>query len=146
MKKLLKIGLLVGLMIAVTSLLSIAQDKEQAKRGVGVTNFYLSIKDKIGISKEQEDKLMNIEKDAAKKLEGMAPTLGKAQQSLNAITREDEIDLTKTRELLNSIASLEAEVRFTIIEAVTLEKRVLTKEQREKADAIAREMSKGPQK
>ncbi len=145
MKRVLKIGLWIVLITIVTSLPSIAEERAQAKRGVGPANFYLSIKDKIGITKEQEEKLITIEKDAVKKLDEITPSMMKAQQSLNAATKEEEVDLKKTRELLSSIANLETDGKFAMIEAMVLENKVLTKEQKEKAKEIAREMSKGGQ-
>ncbi len=144
MKKMLRIGFCVVLITIVTSLPSIAEEREPAKRGVGPANFYLSIKDKIGITKEQEEKLMTLEKDAIKKLDAITPSLMKAQQSLSAATKEDNVDLKKTRELLNSMANLETDRKFIVIEALVLENKVLKKEQLEKAKEIVREMSKGP--
>lgn len=143
MKKMLMTGLLIILIGGLASTASNAQDKDLMKRGVGPANFYLSIKDKVGISKEQEDKLIALEKDAIKKIEAISPNIANAQQSLNNITKDDEIDLHKTKELLKSIASLEADAKYVIIEAMALEKKVLTKEQRDKVNNIAREMSKG---
>src|SRR3990167_5532553 len=103
MRKLLLLGLSIVVSIA-AAMPSIAEEREQPKRGVGPAPFYLSVKDKIGITKEQEDKLMAIEKDALKKIETVTPSIIKTQQSLNAVTREEEIDLKKVRELLNNIA------------------------------------------
>lgn len=145
MKKMLMTGLLIILIGGLTSTASNAQDKDLMKRSIGPANFYLSMKDKVGISKEQEDKLITLEKDAMKKIEAISPNIANAQQSLNNITKDDEIDLHKTKELLKSIASLEADVKYVIIEAMALEKKVLTKEQRDKVNEIAREMSKGIQ-
>ena len=144
MKKLLLLGLSIVLSI-VAAIPSIAEEQNQTKRGVGPAPFYLSVKDKIGISKEQEDKLMAIEKEALKKMETLTPSLIKAQQSLNAVTREEEIDLKKAREILNNIVTLEADGKFAMIEAMALENKVLTKDQRDKAKQIAIEMSKGGQ-
>ncbi len=144
MKKyfLLGLSIVVSILVAIPS---IAEDREQTKRGVGPAPFYLSIKDKIGITKEQEDKLITIEKDAIKKMEALTPSLIKAQQSLNAVTREEEVDLKKAREILNNIVTLETDGKFTMIEAMALENKVLTKDQRDKAKQIALEMSKGGQ-
>lgn len=128
-----------------TTAVSMAQEREMMKRSIGPAGFFLSIKDKIGISKEQEDKLMTIEKDALKKLEEISAAGSKANQSLNNMTKEDEIDLNKAKELIKSIASIEAEIKYTMIEVMALEKRVLSKEQRDKVNTIAQEMSKGMQ-
>lgn len=128
-----------------TTAVSMAQEKEMMKRSVGPASFYISMKDKVGITKEQEDKLMTIEKDAMKKLEEINISGSKAQQSLNNMTKEDEIDLNKAKELLKNIASLEADARYIIIETMSLEKKVLSKEQRDKVNTIAQEMSKGMQ-
>ena len=144
MRKLLLLGLSIVVSIA-ASTPSIAEERDQPKRGVGPAPFYLSVKDKIGITKEQEDKLMAIEKEALKKMETLTPSLIKAQQSLNAVTREEEIDLKKAREILNNIVTLEADGKFAMIEAMALENKVLTKDQRDKAKQIAIEMSKGGQ-
>jgi len=144
MKKLLLLGLSIVLSIAAMTP-SIAEEREQPKRGVGPAPFYLSVKDKIGITKEQEDKLMTIEKDAIKKMEALTPSIIKAQQALNAVTREEEVDLKKAREILNNIVTLETDGKFAMIEAMALENKVLTKDQRDKAKQIALEMSKGGQ-
>lgn len=128
-----------------TTTVSMAQEKEMMKRSIGPAGFFLSIKDKIGISKEQEDKLMTIEKDALKKLEEISAAGSKANQSLNNMTKEDEIDLNKAKELIKNIASIEAEIKYTMIEVMALEKKVLSKEQRNKVNTIAQEMSKGMQ-
>ena len=144
MRKLLLLGLSMVVSIAAATP-SIAEERDQPKRGVGPAPFYLSVKDKIGITKEQEDKLMAIEKEALKKMETLTPSLIKAQQSLNAVTREEEIDLKKAREILNNIVTLEADGKFAMIEAMALENKVLTKDQRDKAKQIAIEMSKGGQ-
>lgn len=128
-----------------TTAVSMAQEREMMKRSVGPASFFLSMKDKIGISKEQEDKLMAIEKEALKKLEEINVSGMKAQQALNNMTKEDEIDLNKAKELIKSIASLEADIKYTMIEAMALEKKVLSKEQRDKVNTIAQEMSKGMQ-
>jgi len=144
MKKLLLLGLSIVLSIAAATP-SIAEEQNQTKRGVGPAPFYLSVKDKIGITKEQEDKLMAVEKEAIKKLEALTPSIIKAQQALNAVTREEEVDLKKARELLNNIITLETDGKFTMIEAMALENKVLTKDQRDKAKQIALEMSKGGQ-
>jgi len=144
MRKLLLLGLSIVVSIAAATP-SIAEERDQPKRGVGPAPFYLSVKDKIGITKEQEDKLMAIEKEALKKMETLTPSLIKAQQSLNAVTREEEIDLKKAREILNNIVTLEADGKFAMIEAMALENKVLTKDQRDKAKQIAIEMSKGGQ-
>lgn len=145
MKKMLKIGLLVLLAAAWIPVPSMAQERGPVRRGVGPANLYLSMKDKIGITKDQEEKLMNVEKEAIRKLEEITVAVTKAQQSLNHLTREEEIDLVKTKELLKNVASLEADGRFVLIEAMALENKVLTKEQREKAREIVQEMSKRPQ-
>ena len=145
MRKLLLSGLVIVVIIALTPIYSIAEEKDHGKRGVGPAPFYISIKDKIGITKEQEEKLSNLEKDAIKKLDEITPTLMKAQQSLSAITKEDEVDLKKTRELLNSMVKLESDGRFIVIETMVQENKVLSKEQRDKAKGIAIEMSKGAQ-
>ena len=126
-----------------TTAVSMAQEREMMKRSIGPAGFFLSIKDKIGISKEQEDKLMTIEKDALKKLEEISAAGSKANQSLNNMTKEDEIDLNKAKELIKSIASIDAEIKYTMIEVMALEKKVLSKEQRDKVNTIAQEMSKG---
>lgn len=118
---------------------------QEMKRGIGPANLFISVKDKIELSKEQEDKLMAIEKNAVKKLEEISAEGGKIQQSLNNLTKEDEIDLNKAKELLKNIASIESDGRYIIIETITLEKKVLSKEQRDKVTAIAMEMSKGMQ-
>ena len=144
MKKLFLLGLSVVLSIA-SATPSLAEEQNPAKRGVGPAPFYLSVKDKIGITKEQEDKLMTIEKDAIKKMEALTPSIIKAQQALNAVTREEEVDLKKAREILNNIVTLEADGKFAMIEAIALENKVLTKDQRDKARQIALEMSKGGQ-
>lgn len=144
MKKTLLLGLAIVLSIAAATP-SIAEEQNQTKRGVGPAPFYLAVKDKIGITKEQEDKLMTIEKDAIKKMEALTPSIIKAQQSLNAVTREEEVDLKKVRELLNNISTLETDGKFAMIEAMALENKVLTKDQRDKAKQIALEMSKGGQ-
>ena len=144
MKKLLLLGLSIVLSIAAATP-SIAEEQNQTKRGVGPAPFYLSVKDKIGITKEQEDKLMAVEKEAIKKLEALTPSIIKAQQALNAVTREEEVDLKKARELLNNIITLETDGKFTMIEAMALENKVLTKDQRDKAKQIALEMSKAGQ-
>lgn len=143
MKKMLMTGFLIILIGGLTSTASTAQDKDLMKRGVGPANFFLSLKDKVGISKEQEDKLLTLEKEAIKKIEEISPNIANAQQSLNNITKNDEIDLPKTKELIKSIASLEADAKYVIIETMALEKKVLTKEQRDKVNEIAKEMSKG---
>ena len=145
MKKLLKTGLLLILIGGLTATTSMAQDKDMMRRGVGPANFFISMKDKIGMSKDQEEKLMAIEKDTMKKMDEIAPAMANAQQSLNNLTKDDEIDLNKAKELLKSIAALESDARYLMIEAITLEKKVLTKEQRDKVTAIAQEMSKGSQ-
>src|SRR3990172_13130013 len=132
MKKLLLLGLAIVLSIAAATP-SIAEEQNQPRRGVGPAPFYLAIKDKIGISKEQEDKLMVVEKEAIKKLEALTPSIIKAQQALNAVTKEEEVDLKKVRELLNNIVTLETDGKFTVIEAMALENKVLTKDQRDKA-------------
>lgn len=124
---------------------SMAQEREMMKRSIGPASFFLSMKDKIGISKEQEDKLMTIEKEALKKLEEINASGSKAQQALNNMTKEDEIDLNKAKDLLKNIAVFEADARYVMIETMTLEKKVLSKEQREKVNTIAQEMSKGMQ-
>ncbi|MBI5039638.1 MAG: hypothetical protein HZC13_07795 [Nitrospirae bacterium] len=144
MKKLLLLGLSIVLSIAAATP-SIAEEQNQTKRGVGPAPFYLSVKDKIGISKEQEDKLMAVEKEAIKKLEALTPSIIKAQQALNAVTKEEEVDLKKVRELLNNIVTLETDGKFTVIEAMALENKVLTKDQRDKAKEIALSMSKAGQ-
>ena len=144
MKKLLLLGLTIVLSIAAATP-SIAEKQNQPRRGVGPAPFYLSVKDKIGITKEQEDKLMTIEKEAIKKMEAITPSIIKAQQALNAVTREEEVDLKKAREILNNIVTLETDGKFTMIEAMALENKVLTKDQRDKAKEIAREMSRGGQ-
>ena len=144
MKKLLVLGLSIVLSIAAATP-SIAEEQNQPRRGVGPAPFYLAIKDKIGITKEQEDKLMAVEKEAIKKLEALTPSIIKAQQALNAVTKEEEVDLRKVRELLNNIVALETDGKFTMIEAMALENKVLTKDQRDKAKEIAREMSRGGQ-
>ena len=144
MKKLLLLGLSIVLSIAAATP-SIAEEQNQTKRGVGPAPFYLSVKDKIGITKEQEDKLMAVEKEAIKKLEALTPSIIKAQQALNTVTREEEVDLKKARELLNNIITLETDGKFTMIEAMALENKVLTKDQRDKAKQIALEMSKAGQ-
>ena len=144
MKKLLLLGLSIVLSIAAATP-SIAEEQNQPRRGVGPAPFYLAIKDKIGITKEQEDKLMVVEKEAIKKLEALTPAIIKAQQSLNALTREEEVDLKKVRELLTNVVTLEADGKFAVIEAMALENKVLTKDQRDKAKQIALEMSKGGQ-
>lgn len=128
-----------------TTAVSMAQEREMMKRSVGPASFFLSMKDKIGISKEQEDKLMTIEKEALKKLEEINASGIKAQQALNNMTKEDEIDLNKAKELIKAIASLEGDIKYTMIEAMALEKKVLSKEQRDKVNTIAQEMSKGMQ-
>lgn len=140
MKRLLRIGLIIVLILGSTSIYSQSQEREPMKKGVGPAPFYLSIKDKIGITKEQEDKLMAIEKEASKKLGEITSALMKVQQSLNAVTREEEVDLVKARMLLKNIAILESGEKFIFIEATALEKKVLTKEQRIKAEEIAREI------
>ncbi|MDD5434467.1 MAG: periplasmic heavy metal sensor [Nitrospira sp.] len=145
MKKLLKAALLAVLISGLTAATSIAQDKDIMKRGVGPANFFISMKDKIGMSKEQEEKLIAIEKAAIKKMEEVSPAMANAQQTLNNLTKDDEIDLNKAKELLKSISSLESEARFIFIETMVLEKKVLTKEQRDKVNTIAQEMSKGMQ-
>lgn len=145
MKKMLKIGLLIALVAVWIPVSSVAQEREPVKRGVGPANLYLSMKDKIGITKEQEEKLMNVEKEAFGRLEEITAAIAKAQQSLNQLTREEEVDLVKAKELLKSLASLEADGRFVLIEAMALENKVLTKEQREKAREIVQGMSKRPQ-
>ncbi len=144
MKKFLLFGLSIVLSIAATTL-SIAEEQNQPRRGVGPAPFYLAIKDKIGITKEQEDKLMVVEKEAIKKLEALTPSIIKAQQALNAVTKEEEVDLKKVRELLNNIVTLETDGKFTVIEAMALENKVLTKDQRDKAKEIALSMSKAGQ-
>lgn len=128
-----------------TTAVSMAQEREMMKRSIGPAGFFLSMKDKIGISKEQEDKLMTIEKEALKKLEEINASGSKAQQALNNMTKEDEIDLNKAKDLLKNIAVFEADARYVMIEAMTLEKKVLSKEQRDKVNTIAQEMSKGMQ-
>ncbi len=145
MIKLLKTGLLVILILGVTATTSIAQDKDMMKRSVGPANFFISMKDKIGMSKDQEEKLMAIEKDAIKKMEEISPAMANSQQILSNLTKDDEIDLNKAKELLKTIASLESEARFIFIETMVLEKKILTKEQRDKVTALAQEMSKGLQ-
>lgn len=144
MRKRLLLGLSIVMSIAAATP-SIAEERGQPKRGVGPAPFYLSVKDKIGITKEQEDKLMTIEKEAIKKMEAITPSMIKAQQSLNAVTREEEVDLKKVREILTNISTLETDGKFAMIEAMALENKVLTKDQRDKAKQIAIEMSKGGQ-
>lgn len=144
MKSVLKTGILVLLVVAATSISSVAQDREQMKRGVGPASFFLSIKDKLGLSKEQEDKLITIESNALKKLDEITPVLVKTQQLLNSVTKEEEIDLAKTKEILKNMAILDTDARYTMIEAVALEKKVLTKEQLKKAQEIAAVMPRGP--
>ncbi|MBI5193736.1 MAG: hypothetical protein HZA08_09890 [Nitrospirae bacterium] len=131
--------------VFVTTAVSMAQEREMMKRSVGPAGFYISMKDKIGISKEQEDKLMTIEKDALKKLEEINASGSKAQQALNNMTKEDEIDLNKAKELLKNIGSFEIDARYVMIETMALEKKVLTKEQRDKVNTLTQEMTKGMQ-
>lgn len=136
-------GFMVIMLIGLTTINSNAQEK--IKRGIGPANFYISIKDQIKVTKEQEEKLLNIEQGAQKKLEELTPAITKAQQSLSVLTKEEEVDLTKAKELLKNIAALEANMKYTILETITLENKVLSKGQKEKASNIAREMSKGQQ-
>lgn len=140
MKKLFFTGLIITLMAMVMPLSSFAQESQ---RSVGPANFYISIKDKIGITNDQEKKLLSIEEKALQKLNKLTPSLTKARQTLGALTREDNIDLNKTRELLKSIANLEADGKFIIIEAIALEKKVLTTDQLREAEKIAADMVRG---
>lgn len=144
MKRKIVIGLLAIFVVVLTTTYSDAQEK--IKRSIGPANFYISIKDKIGVTKEQEEKLLNIEQGAQKKLEEITPAITKAQQSLGELTREENIDLAKAKELLKNIAALEADMKYTILETITLENKLLSKDQRDKANNIAREMSKGQQR
>ena len=143
MKKLFMVVSLVVMTAALTPLYSIAQDKEHGQRSVGPANFYISIKDKIGITKEQEDKLITIEKTSLKKLDDISQKIMKEQQSLGALTQEDDIDLKKSKEILNRALALEFDGKYLVIETLSLENKVLSKEQRGKAKGIALEMSKG---
>lgn len=145
MKNWLKIASLVVLALGLTSP-SIAQDREQIKRSVGRANFYIAIKDQIGITEEQGDKLMSIEKDAIKELAEVSKSISETQKELNILIEEDEVNLLKVRNLLKKIGELEANAKFLIIATDALEKRVLSKEQREKAEEIARKMSTEAQK
>ena len=144
MKRKIVIGLLAILVVVLTTTNSNAQ--ERIKRSIGPANFYISIKDQIKVTKEQEEKLLNIEQGAQKKLEEISTVVTKAQQSLSALTREEDVDLIKAKELLKNIAALESDMKFTILETITLENKVLSKDQREKANNIAKEMSKGQQR
>jgi len=147
MKRKAKIAVMVVMLLVAVSIpvSTIAQEKEPMKRGIGPANLYLSMKDKIGITKEQEDRLINVEKEAMRRLEEVTTAVTKAQQSLNNLTREEDMDLVKIKELLKNIASLEAEGRYIVIETIALENKVITKDQREKAKEIVKDMSKRPQ-
>ena len=120
-----------------------AQSPHGQQRGVGPASFYLAVKDKLGISKDQEKKLLEIEKHALQKLEKITTPLNKARMQLGNLTREDNIDLKQTKKLLSDIAKLEADGKYIIIEAIALEKQVLTKDQLRKAEKIASDMVRG---
>lgn len=145
MKNWLKIAFSVVLAVGLTSI-SIAQDREQSKRSVGRANFYIAIKDQIGITKEQEEKLISIEKDAIKELAEANRSVSETQKAIDILMKEDVVNLPKVKSLLKKIGDLEADAKFVIIATDALEKRVLSKTQREKAEEIARKMSKEAQK
>jgi len=141
MKKLFALSLIVVFMAF--SLPAFAKSPHGQQRSVGPASFYLAIKDKLGITKDQEKKLIEIEKKALQKLEKITGPLNKARRELGNLTREDNIDLKRTKKLLSDIAKLEADGKYVIIEAIALEKKVLTKDQLRKAEKIASDMVRG---